>query len=117
MKKIIFFIFSVIIISVLSCVGSEEIGSGYYITINGLKVQDTDTTYVRINQLVQMQIFDIQGNSFKGVFHSSNLQSPFGTGKSGSIKYEAIGVYKITVSLVCDNVILSTYIKVDPVLK
>ena len=112
MKKIIFFLFSVIALS--SCVdyGNNPVSNDYFVKINGVKTINNDTFYVAINDVVLMEMFDAQGNKVNAVFYSSNQNSSIGSGTIASIQYPTVGVYRITASLIDGSKTIYVYINV-----
>jgi len=115
MKKVMFFFFSVMILS--SCVdysGYTEpvVSSDYALKVNGSTVLNNDTVYLAIDQVALLEMFDAHGNKVNAVFYSSNLNSSFGNGTIADIKYTSVGVYKVTVSLVGGDKTLTVYLSV-----
>jgi hypothetical protein len=116
MKKLWFFLFSVMTLS--SCVdypGVDEpaVTSDYTVKVNGLKTKNNDTVYVALNEVTLLEMLDTHGNKVDAVFRSSNLSSSFGTGTIADIQYSAIGVYRVTVSLIGGDKTLTVYISVQ----
>lgn len=116
MKKIMFFFFSLVMLS--SCVGypgfdEPVVSSDYVIKVNGLTTTNNDTVYVTLNEVILFEMLDAHGNKVEAVFRSSNLSLPFGTGTIADIQYVAIGVYRVTASLTGGEKTLTVYISVQ----
>ena len=116
MKKVIFFLLSMLILS--ACVDYSGLNepivtsTDYFLKVNGIKVANNDTVYAGINDVNLLEMFDATGNKVEGVFYSSNLNSSFGSGTITSIQYTGIGTYKVTASLVGGNKTLYVYISI-----
>ena len=116
MKKIMFFLFSVMILS--SCVdysGFDEPdkSSDYFLKANGTKMVGGDTIYIAINTLTSFEMLTPQGIKVEAVFRSSNLNSSFGTGLKADISYSNTGIYKVSASLIGSDKTISVYVSVQ----
>jgi len=117
MKKVIFFLFSMIALA--SCVDYSSPNepvvvstSDYSLKVNGVPVKNNDTVYVGINDIILFEMLDVAGNKVDGVFYSNNLNSSFGSGTIASIQYPGVGTYKVSASLVGGSKTLYVYITV-----
>lgn len=113
MKKIMFFLFSVMILS--SCVdysgfNEPDTSSDYFVKANGTKMVSGDTLYTVINTVTSFELFNPQGTKVEAVFRSSDLNTSFGTGLKADISYSNVGIYKVSVSLIGSDKTISVYV-------
>ena len=116
MKKIMFFLFSVMILS--SCVdysgfNESDTSSDYFLKANGTKMVNGDTIYIAINTTTSFEMLTPQGTKIEAVFRSSNLNSSFGTGLKADISYSSTGIYKVSASLIDSDKTISVYVSVQ----
>lgn len=117
MKKVIFFLLSVLTLS--SCVdysGLENeptvIATDYFLKVNGNKVSENDVVYVTVNEINLLEMFDVKGQKVSAVFFSDNLTSAFATGTIADITYSTLGVYRVTAKLPDASKTITVYLSV-----